>query len=314
MHTPPDTIRVAFGNFQLEGGGNARARHDYYALLRSLDPHLVGRTEVRGTAASEEFLFGIEEALTPEGEPLLRPRAILGGPAVADLRTAVFVRPDVFRPVRRTDPAPPGSPWGCPPTSVDLRLTGTPEARRELVFTVAHHHYASPQARELEAQELTKAADRRDPADRTEEFPNGRPREALVVLDANSYPEPGAEGDVPPPDPSTIKDRSHVRHRFTTTESGELVPDTYSDRALRDAGLEDIARHLALTTGRTDVLAPAPGYPDQGGPCRIDRPYGSAGVLSAVEDFRVIDTTGLSDHPILLISLAYRRLAEVLTP
>ncbi|QDY81136.1 hypothetical protein [Streptomyces qinzhouensis] len=298
----------------MEGHGNIRIRYDYYALLRSLDPHLVGRAEVRGADASEGFLFGIEEALTPEGAPCLRPKGILGGSAVADLRTAVFIRPDVFRPVRRTDPVSPGSPWGCPPTSVDLRLAAEPEARRELVLTVAHHHYASPQARELEAQELTKAADRRDLADCTEEFPNGRPREALVVLDANSYPEPGVEGDVPPPDPSTIKDRSHVRHRFTVTESGELVPDTYSDRALRDVGLEDIARHLAVTTGRTDVLTPAPGYADQGGPCRIDRAYASAGVLSAVEDVRVIDTTGLSDHPILLISFAYRRLAEVLTP
>ncbi|MFF3556238.1 hypothetical protein ACFYXL_22865 [Streptomyces tsukubensis] len=314
MRTSPDTIRVVFSNFALEGAGDPGRRSDYYHLLRSLDPHLIGRAEVRGVTATEEHLFAIEDALTPPGQPHLRPRSILGGRAVADLRTAVLVRPDVFRPVRRSDPQPPGSPWGCPPTTVDLRLTAHPAARRELVFTVAHHHYASPPARRLEAQELTKCADRRDPADRTTAFPNGRPREALIVLDANSYPEPGVPGDTPPPAPDDIEDRSHVAHRFHLTEDGDLVPDTASDRILRTAGIEDIARHLALGTGRTDVLAPADGYPDQAGPCRVDRAYGTPGLLSAVEDFHVVETTGLSDHPLLLISLSHQRLAEVLTP
>ncbi|MGW1275515.1 hypothetical protein ACWD4V_00970 [Streptomyces tsukubensis] len=308
------TVRVVFGNFELEGCGNPARREEYYDLLRGLDPHLIGRTEVRGVGPGHDYLFAVEDALTPPGRPHLRPRGILGGPAVADLRTAVFFRPDVFRPARRNNPQPPASVWGCPPTSVDLSLTAHPAATRELVFTAAHHHYASPPARALEGQELTKAADRRDPADRTSEFPNGRPREALIVLDANSYPAPGVPGDTPPPAPDDVRDRSHVAHRFVLTEDGRHVPDTYSDRILRTAGMEDIARHLALTTGRTDVLAPAAGYPDQGGPCRIDRAYGTKGLLTAVEDFRVVQTTGLSDHPLLLISLSYRRLAEVLTP
>ncbi|MEW1551801.1 hypothetical protein [Streptomyces tsukubensis] len=310
----PDTVRAVFGNFELEGAGDPARRKDYYDLLRSLDPHLIGRAEVRGVGPGHDYLFAVEDALTPPGRPHLRPRTILGGPAVADLRTAVLFRPDVFRPVRRSDPQPPGSPWGCPPTSVDLRLTAYPTATRELVFTVAHHHYASPAARALEAQELTKAADRRDHADRSGDFPNGRPREALTVLDANSYPEPGTPGDTPPPDPHSIRDLSHVTHRFVLTEDGRIIPDTYSDRILRTAGMEDIARHLALATGRTDVLAPADGYPDQAGPCRVDRAYGTPGLLSAVEDFRVVETAGLSDHPLLLISLSHQRLAEVLTP
>ncbi|MFI1012637.1 hypothetical protein [Streptomyces sp. NPDC020965] len=312
---PQDTLfRAVFGNFALEGKGDPAVRHDYYRLLRSLDPHLIGRAEVRGTGASAEHLLAMEVALTPPDRPHLRPQGILGGPAVADLRTAVFIRPDAFRLVRRNDPRPPGSPWGCPPTTVDLRLAAFPAATRELVFTVAHHHYASPPARKLEGQELTKAADRRDSADRTPVYPNGRPREALTVLDANSYPEPGTPGDTPPPNPKLIADRSHIAHRFVLGDDGSLVPDTYSDRILRTAGMEDIARHLALTTGRTDVLAPADGYPDQGGPCRIDRAYATSGLLTAVEDFRVVETTGLSDHPLLLISLSQQRLAEVLTP
>ncbi|MGW6454312.1 hypothetical protein ACWF94_00010 [Streptomyces sp. NPDC055078] len=314
----PGQIRVIFGNLALDGHGNKTTWTSYYNLLRSHDPHLVGRAEVKGADHNgEALLLAAEEALTPPGKPWLRPKGFLGAGATGGLRTAVFVRTDVFRPVRRGDH---GQPWGCPPTSVDLRLVpynGDPDCLREMCFAAAHHHYASPPARQTETQELTKFADRRDPCDRTPRFPNGRPREALLVMDANSYPEPGTPGDVPLPQPRQIEDKTHVRHRFTETAPGRLVPDTYSDRALRDVGLQDIARHLALTTGRTDVLAPTtPGYADQGGQlraCRIDRAYASAGVLDAVEDLTLIDCTGLSPHHALLITISRRKLAETLS-
>ncbi|WDN55957.1 hypothetical protein [Streptomyces clavuligerus] len=315
--TPPDQIRAIFSNFEFDGRGDEQKRAAFYKLLRELEPHLVGRAEfLGGPGGGQRRLLDAETALTPEGRPWLRPRGFIGAQAVGEFRTAAFVRTDVFTPVSAGSI---GDPTGCPPTCVTLRLVqypGDPDCSRELTFTAAHQSYSSPPARALGAQELTRLADRRDPRDRTARYPNGRPREALLILDTNSYPEPGLPGDVPIPRPADIEDRTHLTHRFTRTGTGEWVPDTHSDRTLRAAGLQDIARHLT-ENGRTGVLAPTtPGYADQGGErraCRIDRAYASDGILTAVEDFTVVDCSGLSDHHALLITLDRRRLAEALS-
>ncbi|MFE2426943.1 hypothetical protein ACFXJ5_09340 [Streptomyces sp. NPDC059373] len=314
----PDTINLLWANFENEGKGDPKLRRDFYALVRSLEPHIFGRGEMQGTAANGKAgLHAAEEALAPPGQPLLRPRGWLGPSAVSDNRTAIFLRPDVFVPVNEWEH---GDPWGIPPTNLTVRLVqypGDPDCRREICVAAAHHHYASPTARQREAEELTKLADKRDTRDRTGECPNGRPREAVVFEDANGFPADRLDGDVELPDFDAIPDKRHRVHRTVKAADGTYIPDCESDRTLRRAGLEDIARHLAATdeANRARYLAPTTqGYPDQGGPGRIDRVYTTDGILPAVIDLRVISLKGLSDHDAVYVQLSRRRLVQSLTP
>jgi len=315
---PPDTINLIWANFENEGKGNPELWRDFYALIRSLEPHLLGRAEVQGAAANGKAgLQAAERALTPPDQPLLRPRGWLGPSAVSDNRTAIFIRPDVFEPVNEWEHA---APWGIPPTNLTIRLVqypSDPDCWREVCVAAAHHHYASPPARQLEAPELTKLADKRDTRDRTEDCPNGRPREGIVFYDANSYPADRLAGDVELPDLNAIPDKRHRVHRGIKNPDGTYSPDCHSDQTLRDAGLEDIARHLAVNdaANRARYLAATTrGYRDQGGPSRIDRVHATAGILAAVEDLEVIDLSGLSDHHAVFVRISGRRLAQSLTP
>ncbi|WP_329317971.1 hypothetical protein [Streptomyces sp. NBC_01262] len=313
---PPETINLIWANFENEGKGDKKLWRDFYTLVRSLEPHLFGRAEMQGAANNGKAgLLAAEKALTPPEQPLLRPRGWLGPPAVSDNRTGIFTRPDVFEPVNEWEH---GTPWGIPPTNLTIRLVqypGDPDCRREICVAAAHHHYASPLARRLEADELTKLADKRDMRDRTKDCPNGRPREAIVFYDANSYPADSLDGDLQPPDLSKIPDLRHQVHRMVKGPGSTFIPDCESDRTLRRAGMEDIARHLAVTKEDDRYLArTTAGYPDQGGPGRIDRVHATDGILAAVEDLEVIDLSGLSDHDAVHVKLSRRRLVESLTP
>jgi hypothetical protein len=268
---------MVWANFEHKGKGDPALWADFYALIADLDPHILARAEMQGAADNGNAgLYAAEKALTPPGQPWLRPLGWLGSSAVAGNRTALFLRPDVFEPVSDWEHER-GQLWGIPPANLTVglvRYPGDPDCRRKICVAAAHHHYASLTGRALEAPELTKLADKRDTRDRTEACPNGRPCEAIVFYDANSYPADRLAGDVELPDLNAIPDKRHRVHRGIRNPDGTYSPDCESDRLLREAGLEDVARYLAVndpTNIARYLAATTRGYPEQGGPGRIDR-------------------------------------------
>ncbi|WP_330479395.1 alpha/beta hydrolase [Streptomyces platensis] len=138
-----------------------------------------------------------------------------------------------------------------PPTVVALRyLPAGPDAV-PLVGASYHHNYASSTQRHAEADWATTFADK------TWTTSAGTAVKMPVLMggDNNSYPVPGAPGDLPLPVLEEIRDRTHRVRRSCIDPHGTRRMCTCPDETLRTAGLEDVAPHVASRSGNTRALA-----------------------------------------------------------
>ncbi|MFI9588184.1 hypothetical protein ACIHCQ_41850 [Streptomyces sp. NPDC052236] len=197
---------------------------------------------------------------------------------------------------------------GAAPAVRNLRLAGTPETAAPLVVGSYHLNYASTTTRLAEAEWLTTWNDK------WERRGNRRIRlPALLGGDNNSYPEPGADVDPALPVLEHIQDLPHRAHRSYQGPDSTRLMDTRPDNVLRTAGLEDVARYLAVRKGiGSAVTSTVDAYKTHGPQARIDRIYASEQLLPAVVDVEVVDMKGLSDHDTVLLRLDRDVLADIL--
>lgn len=318
MLIPPDEIRVFFGNFDHNGGGDKGKWRAFHDLVRGLDPHLILRLELTGAAGrGRAGLFAAADALTPTGNPLLRPHAVLAGPAESDNRTGLFVRPDVFKIINEWDRAASPIPWIIPPANITLELvrySGEPDCSRQMNVAAAHQNHGMPAARDLEAQDLRRLANKPDPRDCTPDHPHVRPREALVGVDSNSNPDDPLPDDLPVPAAKDSPSPQHWGNRSRKLPSGQWGADSGSDETLRHGAFVEVGRHLASRPGtspeaRRRYLAST----STRGRTRVDRYYATPSLATAITDLQVVDLTGLSSHHGLLATVARPLLVQVLT-
>ncbi|MFD8062555.1 endonuclease/exonuclease/phosphatase family protein [Streptomyces cyaneofuscatus] len=294
------TLTLVCWNFERNGKGDPALRRAGDEILRRLQPDIVLRQEMGDADAKGHTVFH-------EQCQALGMRGVLGPGSC----TAILYNPSRFDLVR--DWSDGRSPqFVLPPTAITLRLKEAgPDA---LPFNVISYHlaYASAQQRQLEAEWVTTWADKGWKA------PDGRHRvlPAIIGGDNNSYPEPGAQGDVPLPDLSAIKDRPHRLHRSRRGPDGVRVPDTEPDHTLRTAGLEDVARHWANSeNGEAGALARTVNASETHGPdSRIDRVYLTPDLLPAVTGVEVHEVPlDVSDHHIPVMALGDSAFADALT-
>ncbi|WP_079252037.1 endonuclease/exonuclease/phosphatase family protein [Streptomyces sp. MP131-18] len=301
-------IRIATCNFELNGNDDVELRARLHHRLRDLKLDLLMRQEMIGFGVSgrdSQAWLDSQTALGMKGEL---------GPGMG--ATALYWAPKVFTP-RRNWANEVGTRWEMPPTTLSLELTGT---TIPIVCCSHHHVYDNPVRRESEANWLTRLNDK------TVTLKKRRiVLPCIVGGDTNSYPEPGTPGDVPLPrldvpdsHPLAIRNEPHRNHRSRLIIPGQpRVLDIWPDNNLREAGLEDAARHLATVpdreTDRARILAPTvDAYPTHGPATRIDRIYLSRKLLPAVADVEVINMREYSDHHTVVVSLDRAVLISIL--
>ncbi|MFD3905715.1 endonuclease/exonuclease/phosphatase family protein [Streptomyces sp. CB04723] len=295
--TPP-TLTVVCWNLERNGKGDPDVRRTADEILRRLKPDIVLRQEMLGADSRGHTVFN-------EQCQALGMRGVLGPGAC----TAIFYNPEQFELVRdwSTDRTP---SFVLPPTVITVRFKAAgPDA---VPFNLASYHfaYASAQQRQVEAEWLTTWADKGWTA------PDG----CQIVLplvtggDNNSYPEPGAPGDLPLPNLSDIKDQRHRLHRSRRGADGVRVPDTEPDHTIREAGLEDVARYWAEKGNPSALARTVTGTATHGPDTRIDRIYVTTSLLPAVTGVEVhpvpLDT---SDHHVVVWRVDGNALADLLT-
>ncbi|MBV9024868.1 MAG: hypothetical protein JO362_14020, partial [Streptomycetaceae bacterium] len=234
----PVIINAATCNFENNGGGDRELWQRMHERLRSLELHLLFRQEMWGADANDGELASAADAM-------------LGMSSLIGQRccTAVYHDPAVFTPVRewpRTGPM-----WVLPPTIRTMHLTGTPQDAAALVVGPYHLNYASTTTRLAEAEWLTTWNDKWE-----RRGPRLVKAAALLGGDNNSFPTRGADGDPALPVLEAIEDRPHRAHRSYQGPDDVRLMDDRPDETLRTAGLEDVARHLALSQGIGSALAP----------------------------------------------------------
>ncbi|AZS74985.1 hypothetical protein DDE74_32290 [Streptomyces lydicus] len=289
-------VNMVCCNFENNGFGDPQRRAKMYELLSSLQPHAVFRQEMWDAADDGS-------SIAYEMEQALGLRCWLGTGSC----TALLADPKVFQPLKEWPYA--GPMWVQPPTALTFRYVPAAPTAVPLLLVSYHLNYASPELRAIEAEWLTTWNDQK-----------WRAGDAVVPLpavfggDNNSYPIPGAEGEPRIPGLADIADRPHRVHRSYIGAEGTRVMDTRPDDILRGAGLEDVARHTAATTGARSALGPTVGASPTHGPAvRIDRVYVSRPLLPAVVSTEVVETAGLSDHHVLLVKLDGEVLSELLS-
>ncbi|MGX1851105.1 endonuclease/exonuclease/phosphatase family protein [Streptomyces sp. NPDC055299] len=293
------SITALCWNFEANGGPDHNKRSKANRLLASLDPDLLFRQEMWGAdAKGKSVMESMEEDLALRG--WLGPSS----------HTAVFASTSLFSPVRGWPDTDAETIWKMPPTGVALRyLPAGPDAV-PLIGASYHHNYASSTQRHAEADWATTFADK------TWTTSAGTAVKMPVLMggDNNSYPVPGAPGDLPLPVLEEIRDRPHRVHRSCIGPDGARRMCICPDETLRTAGLEDVARHIASRTGNTSALArTVNGCATHGPDARIDRFYASEVLLPAVTDVDVIEVPlAMSDHHIVRTRLDGDRLAEIL--
>ncbi|WP_328373280.1 endonuclease/exonuclease/phosphatase family protein (plasmid) [Streptomyces sp. NBC_00445] len=289
------TVDVAVWNIEGDGGRNGEHRDLALDILSELGD---GGPDV---LLQQEAKFSRERGsqLMHTTEQRLKLRGFLSAPnpdADADIATAVYVRPDMFR----VDEARPrAKPWWLHPCHVVVRLGKCPVPLNLISF---HMCCFDANQRLTEASWLAMHA-----------------QQGMVTLaagDTNSYPRNPERLALPEWD--KVTDRAHMVHRTYLDANGHRRSDTGPDTALTDAGYQDLARYAADHLGQPDALAATAGQnrPDQGGPQRIDRPYGAGGLAAALVRVEVIDnedTRTVSDHALLLLRFNLARLERVLT-
>ncbi|MGW2652156.1 endonuclease/exonuclease/phosphatase family protein [Streptomyces sp. NPDC001478] len=289
-------INAAICNFENNGGGNRTLWQRMHERLASLNLHLLLRQEVWNAQDNGNELGDAAEAELG--------MAGLIGPGCC---TALYHDPTLFTPVGEFLNT--GPMWVLPPTVQSLQLEGTEPEAAPLIVGSYHLNYGSTSTRLAEAERLTQWADMWVKTD------DGRRvhHPALLGGDNNSYPVPGAPGDPALPVLEQIQDKPHRAHRSYIGVDGVRRMDDRPDATLRTAGLQDVARHLAETTGDTSAVAPTVDACDTHGPdARIDRIYASERLLPAVRKVQVVDMTGLSDHHTVVVSLDRDTLAHIL--
>ncbi len=194
--------------------------------------------------------------------------------------------------------------WRTLPTNVSAHLAEVPE--RPIVLVSWHGAFNSPNTREAEGDEVSALVDK---VKQGMGFMGG--------CDGNEYPVPAGE-TVPPVDWANpeITDKVHRHHRARRQPDGTWQSCTYVDQTLLGCGMHDPARYAAHVRHQTssDPLAPTAGHAatGQGGGRRIDRIYLDGWLVQAVLGVEVIDTTGISDHHAVMVTLARRKAAELL--
>ncbi|MFF0125848.1 hypothetical protein ACFYTG_09015 [Streptomyces mirabilis] len=288
-------IRIASCNFELNGNGDYEKWLAMQQRLAGLRPTILCRQETFGYAPTGRgaTLFGESKRITK----------LVGDLGPVKHATALYYDPAEFEQITLWDTEWPG--WLLHPTAMTLRVRGTRDV--DVVAGCAHLSYNSPTKRKAEAEDLTRLADRVE----TYENERGAGKRKLPVLaigmDCNSYiaPERMVPGELPVPRLDEINDLPHRAHRSYEVVPGQRVLDSEPDRILLTAGLEDVARHAALSSGGPGLAAVAPTVDacDTHGPAhRVDRVYTTSWLLPAVVDVEVVDMTDQSDHHTVVVT------------
>jgi endonuclease/exonuclease/phosphatase family metal-dependent hydrolase len=288
-------INVAICNFENNGGGDRAVWRRMHERLASLTPHLLLRQEMWDAQDNGgELADAAEAALGMSG--LIGPRSC----------TALYHDPGLFTPAGEFPNA--GPMWTLPPTIRSLRLAGTAADAVPLIAGSFHLNYCSTTMRLAEAEALTKFNDRWTKAD-------GRLLHLPLIAggDTNSYPVPGTGGEPALPARENIHDEPHRAHRSYLGPNGVRRMDDRPDATLREAGLQDVARHLAAAMGNATAAAHTVDACATHGPdARIDRIYASRELLPAVREVEVVDMQGLSDHHTVVLRLDRDTLTDAL--
>lgn len=215
--------------------------------------------------------------------------------------TGLFIRKSTFTFMDRYKH--PGV-WRTQPTNIMAHLAEVPE--RPIVMLSWHGAFCSPNTRAEEGDEISALVDK---------VKHGM--SFIGAGDTNEYPVAVGE-TVPPIDwmSPEITDRVHRRHRAIRQAGGTWRSCDYVDQLMLDCGMHDPARYAAheLQQDSSDPLAATAGHAatGQGGGRRIDRFYLDPWLVQAVTAVEVIDTTGISDHHAVRVTLSRRKAAEML--
>jgi exonuclease III len=285
------TVDVAVWNIEADGGRNGERRDLALDILAEHNPDVVLQQEAKHSRERGGLLLHATEKR-------LKLRGFLAAPnpyVDADIATAVYVRPEMFQ---VAEARPRAKPWWLHPCHVVARLDNCPVPLNLISF---HMCCFDANQRLTEACWLAMQA--------------GPGMVTLAAGYTNSYPrnpEPLAL-----PNWDKVSDRAHMVHRTFLDADGHRRSDTRPDAALTDAGYLDLARYAADHLRQPGALAATAGQqrPDQGGPQRIDRPYGSGGIAAALESVEVVDnddTREVSDHSLLILRFNRARLERLL--
>ncbi|MFI6434453.1 endonuclease/exonuclease/phosphatase family protein [Streptomyces sp. NPDC050759] len=285
-----DLVTAAVWNIKADGGRNGEHRHLALDVLTEYEPDIFLQQEAKfSRERGSELVHATEKRLSLRG--------FLSAPnpyADADIATAVYLRPTMFDVV---EARPRAKPWWLHPCHVVARLGTCP-----VPLNLISLHMCCFDAN----QRLTEACWTAMHAGAV----------TLAAGDTNSYPRNPERLALP--DWAAVTDRAHMVHRTYLDADGHRRSDTRPDAALTDAGYLDLARYAADHLGQPEALNATAGQckPDQGGPQRIDRAYGTGGLASALHSVEVVDnddTREASDHSLLILRFYRVRLERVLT-
>ncbi|MDQ0773015.1 hypothetical protein QF026_001481 [Streptomyces aurantiacus] len=288
-------IRVVSCNFERNGGGDREKWLAMHQRLAALRPTILCRQENPGhtRTGTGRTLFNTSQRIVGLTGEL--------GPQLGS--TALYYDQEVFEQITLWDTDWPN--WLLHPTAMTLRVRGTDDI--DLVAACSHLSYNSPSLRHIQADDVTRFADRVD----TYVTAGGKAERKLPVLaigmDCNSYVDPDRliPGELPIPTLAEIKDLQHRAHRSYEIAPGHRVMDSQPNRILLTAGLEDVARHAALLPHGPGLAAVTPTVDasDTHGPAhRVDLVYATDFLLPAVVHVEVIDMKGLSDHHTVVVT------------
>jgi hypothetical protein len=317
-----DQLVVALMNLKNDGGREPsrgvlpeRWLRAYEDVLAPLEPDVVATTEFTYSQTKPDATWAEKRAADRRfwaAQEVLKMRGFRAKPGQGRNPTGMFVREGSFildpQPQRHYDRV-----YRTPPTHVVMRL---PEVPHVPINVLSHHApYCNPPLQLLEAFELTSAVDKIKA--HYGEAPDRAHSAAWILGDWNQDPwgqTPGIAWNS-----SEVTDVVHRCHRAIKLSSGpgsSWVSRTAVDELFMDCGMHDPARFAALHLNQPDALLPTAGHADsgagQGGLSRIDRAYWDAWTVQAVEEVRVVDMAGISDHHVLIIVMSRPKLAMAL--
>ncbi|MGW6454698.1 endonuclease/exonuclease/phosphatase family protein [Streptomyces sp. NPDC055078] len=317
MNTPGcDDVCLMFFNLEHDGGPESdpgvlpeRWRRAHEEIITPRRPDFLGRAELTYSQTRPGATRREKDAADRRfraAQKLLGMRGFRAPLGEGRNPTGSFVNETVF--TVRTHYAHLGRGWRTPPTNIVLTLPEIPSV--PIMTLVVHSAYNSPGTRRIEADEMSVFADRLKI-----HYPGAPAQAAWIFGDFNEYPVPAGEQtaaiDWASPE---VTDRAHRRHRALRQSDGTWRSCTYTDELMLDAGMQDPARWAAIRRQQPSALAATAGHaaPGQGGPRRIDRLYMDPWTVQAVQTVTVIDTSGISDHHAIEVTLSRRKLIEAL--
>jgi hypothetical protein len=293
----PDTITVAIGNLEHDGGPGRRPSawydwHDYVA--ETVRPDLLLRQECTHSHAdggnrlhqAEDLLGGMRGYLAPATPESPNP-------------VGVFVNPDKIT-VRHVYPQVTG--FWHPAMVLGIGFYGVDTGDTTLWAASWHLCGFDPGTRAFETRRMGHFT---------------RPGHVLIGGgDCNSYPVHTPAEHQELPDWSTTRDRTHhVNRSWRLDESSDTVPD----RVLTALGMKDAARWHA-EHGHLDATRPTAslhkGTNERQGPRqRIDRLYLTDVIAPAIVDVTVHDSEQVAewtDHALVSVTLSTAVLGDLL--